>query len=120
MVVLSGTAVIWPILLLYACCAQASDILKNNGFQLCMDNSDIKVTRLNFEFDRSSKSMTFDIAGSSSKTQNVTASMVINAYGQSFTQEFDPCDEETKLDDLCPGTCCSSPLPAASKRQYLS
>lgn len=82
---------------------QAGDVLKNDGFKTCMDNSEIKVQRLNMEFDRGSKTITFDVAGSSSKKQNITAALVIEAYGQEFKNDFNPCDEKTKLDELCPG-----------------
>lgn len=103
MVVLSGSAIIWSLLTLCAGYVEAGDVLKNDGFQPCLDNSDIKVNRLNFEFNRATKTMTFDVAGSSSKMQNITAALVIEAYGQEFKKDFDPCDEETKLDELCPG-----------------
>ncbi|KMU79958.1 hypothetical protein CISG_08117 [Coccidioides immitis RMSCC 3703] len=82
--------------------ALAGDVLKTNGFLTCLDDADIKVERLDISFDRSTNRITFDVAGSSSKEQEVTASLVVNAYGQRFTQEFDPCDEKTKVDQLCP------------------
>ncbi|KAI1931948.1 hypothetical protein LOZ65_000982 [Ophidiomyces ophidiicola] len=82
--------------------ARAGDILKNNGFVTCLDNADIKVDKLNLSFDRSTKFMTFDVAGSSSKEQKVIASLVVTAYGQRFTQDFNPCDEKTKVEQLCP------------------
>ncbi|KAK2798215.1 hypothetical protein FQN50_008913 [Emmonsiellopsis sp. PD_5] len=80
----------------------AGDILKNNGFTTCLDSSDIKVDKVDLSFDRASKTINFDVAGSSKKSQNVTASLVITAYGQEFTQEFNPCDKDTKVDQLCP------------------
>ncbi|EDN07108.1 conserved hypothetical protein [Histoplasma mississippiense (nom. inval.)] len=40
--------------------------------------------------------------GSSSKIQNVTAVLLVEAYGQKITQSFNPCDEATKVDQLCP------------------
>lgn len=86
----------------------AGDVLKANGFVTCMDNADIKVEKLNLSFDRSTKTMTFDVAGSSGKEQKITASLVVNAYGQRFTQDFDPCDNKTKVDQLCPGNALRS------------
>ncbi|PGH19069.1 hypothetical protein AJ79_00103 [Helicocarpus griseus UAMH5409] len=79
-----------------------ADVLKNNGFTTCMDDSEIKVERINLEFDRSTKTFNFDVAGSSKKAQKVTAELVIQAYGQEFTQDFDPCFEGTKVEQLCP------------------
>ncbi|OJD25311.1 hypothetical protein ACJ73_03317 [Blastomyces percursus] len=78
------------------------DILKNNGFTTCLDSSDIKVDRMILEFDRSTNTITFDVAGSSTKIQNVTAELVIEAYGQKITKSFNPCDAGTKVDQLCP------------------
>lgn len=80
----------------------AADILKNNGFTSCLDNSDIKVEKLNLEFNRATNSFVFDAAGSSGRKQNVTASLVIKAYGQEFTQEFDPCDKANYVEQMCP------------------
>ncbi|KKZ60049.1 hypothetical protein EMCG_05172 [[Emmonsia] crescens] len=79
-----------------------ADVLKNKGFTTCLDNSDIKVEKINLTFDRSTNTFNFDVAGSSGKTQNVTAELVIDAYGQKITQSFNPCDEGTKVDQLCP------------------
>jgi hypothetical protein len=83
----------------------ANDVLKTNGYSSCQDNSDIKVERLNIEFDRSTKKLKFDVAGSSAKVQKVKGILVVNAYGREvYRNEFNPCDEKTKLDELCPGT----------------
>ncbi|KAG5289397.1 DUF907 domain-containing protein [Histoplasma ohiense] len=78
------------------------DVLKNNGFTSCLDNSEINVEKINLEFDRTTNDFIFDVAGSSSKIQNVTAVLLVEAYGQKITQSFNPCDEATKVDQLCP------------------
>ncbi|WEW57952.1 hypothetical protein PRK78_003419 [Emydomyces testavorans] len=96
---LASFSLVWVVLCSFA---SAGDVLKNNGFVTCLDNSDIKVDRLNLSFDRSTKMITFDVAGSSAKEQKVMASLVVNAYGQRFTQSFDPCDQKTKVEQLCP------------------
>jgi hypothetical protein len=67
-----------------------------------LDNDDIKVERLELSFDRGSSTVTFDVAGTSGRSQEVTAALVVSAYGQEFEQRFDPCDEETKVEQLCP------------------
>ncbi|KAI4201680.1 MAG: hypothetical protein LQ348_001613 [Seirophora lacunosa] len=80
-----------------------ADILKTSGFTSCLDGSDIKVTNLNVEYDRSKGSVTFDVAGTSAKVQNVTASLTVSAYGkQVYTKDFNPCDAGSRVSQLCP------------------
>lgn len=79
------------------------DILKTNGFSMCSDNSDITVQQLNIEFNRATKKIDFDVAGTSAKSQNVTATMIVTAYGkQVYTKEFNPCDTNNFVAQLCP------------------
>ncbi|KAL8710799.1 MAG: hypothetical protein Q9220_004602 [cf. Caloplaca sp. 1 TL-2023] len=80
-----------------------ADVLKTSGFTSCLDNSAIQVTNLNVQYDRSKGSVTFDVAGTSAKVQNVTASLIVSAYGnQVYTKDFNPCDQDSKVDQLCP------------------
>jgi hypothetical protein len=88
---------------LFGCQVSSNDILKNNGFSTCLNSTDIKIDKVNLSFDRSTKTVSFDVAGTSAKSQKVIASLVISAYGHEFTQEFDPCSEDTKVEQLCPG-----------------
>lgn len=82
----------------------SADILKTSGFTSCLDNSDIKVTNLNVQYDRTKGSVTFDVAGTSAKVQNVTASLIVSAYGKEvYTKNFNPCDDDSKVVQLCPG-----------------
>lgn len=84
-----------------------ADVLRTQGFSSCLDNSTIQVDKLNVEYDRSAGVVTFDVAGTSSKSQNVTASLTVNAYGrQVYKKDFDPCSP--KIDQLCPGMCMMS------------
>lgn len=84
--------------------ALAADVLKTTGFSNCQANSDIKVQKLDIEFDKTTKKITFDVAGSSSKEQKVMATLVVSAYGKEvYRNKFNPCDESTKVPDLCPG-----------------
>lgn len=84
--------------------ARGADILKTSGFSTCLANAEIKVDRLDIQYNRPDKSVTFDVAGSSTKEQNVTASLVVTAYGkQVYQRSFNPCDEATKVNQLCPG-----------------
>lgn len=81
-----------------------TDILKTTGFTTCLDNSTITVTNLNVSYDRVAGAVTFDVAGTSSKRQNVTAALTVTAYGkQVYQKTFNPCDKDTKVDQLCPG-----------------
>ncbi|KAM5445993.1 hypothetical protein MaudCBS49596_006938 [Microsporum audouinii] len=99
---ISLTTVAWTFLSLNAGYTFAADILKNNGFSTCLDNSDIKVQRLDFVLDRAAKSITYDILGTNGKTQNVTVDITIDAYGQIFKQHLDPCQGDTFVAELCP------------------
>ena len=83
----------------------AGSILKTDGYASCADNTDIKVNKLDLEFDKDTKKITFDVAGSSAKSQKVMATLTVNAYGkQVYKNTFNPCDSGTKVDQLCPGT----------------
>ena len=83
--------------------ALANDILKTSGFTTCIDDSAITVEKLNMSFDRALKQIVFDVAGTSAKEQKVMASLSVSAYGKEvYSKEFNPCDEGTKVDQLCP------------------
>lgn len=83
----------------------ANDVLTTTGFTSCMANSDIIVTTLNIRYDRTTQQITFDVAGTSSKVENVTAALYVTAYGkQVYHKTFNPCDESSKVDQLCPGS----------------
>jgi len=84
--------------------ALAGDVLQTNGYSNCQDNSDITVNKLDIKFDRNTKKIKFDIAGVSKKSQKVMATLIVNAYGKEiYKNEFNPCDDATKVDELCPG-----------------
>lgn len=81
-----------------------ADILKTSGFTSCLDDSAITVDRLNIQYDRSRGKVLFDVGGSSTKVQNVTASLIVSAYGKEvYSKDFNPCDEDSKVEQLCPG-----------------
>lgn len=82
----------------------ASDVLKTNGYSSCQEDADIKVNRMDIEFDKATKKVKFDVSGTSMKSQEVMAKLVVNAYGiEVYQNEFDPCKEDTKVPQLCPG-----------------
>jgi hypothetical protein len=82
----------------------ANDVLKTNGYSSCATgNTDIKVNKLNIEFDRTTKKIKFDVSGTNGKEQKIMARLKVNAYGKEvYNKEFDPCEGETKVDQLCP------------------
>jgi hypothetical protein len=81
-----------------------SNIIKANGFSTCLDNPTIKVNNVDIQYDKDDKKVTFDVSGSSSKTQKVKASLIVTAYGkQVYQKDFDPCADDTKVEQLCPG-----------------
>ncbi|KIW05783.1 uncharacterized protein PV09_03638 [Verruconis gallopava] len=80
-----------------------AQILQTDGFSSCGSNSDIQVQKLNISYDNSNKKVTFDVSGTSTKSQEVMAKLTVFAYGQQVYQnEFNPCDSSTKVDQLCP------------------
>lgn len=84
--------------------AFAADVLKTEGFSSCLDNAQIKVNTMDIQYDKTSNLVTFDVAGVSEKEQEVVATLIVSAYGNEvYRREFDPCDEDSKVDQLCPG-----------------
>ncbi|KAF2640194.1 TRP-domain-containing protein [Massarina eburnea CBS 473.64] len=99
------SAMLAPFLLLAAAplAVLAGDVLETTGFSTCLANADVSVTKLNIKFDRTTKQVTFDVSGSSQKEQKIMATLVVNAYGKEvYRNTFDPCDDENRVDKLCP------------------
>ncbi|KAJ5455826.1 uncharacterized protein N7458_004090 [Penicillium daleae] len=83
--------------------ALATDTLSTSGFNLCMQDSDIEVQKLDVSYTKSTKLVVFDVAGTNSKEQNVTATLTVTAYGtQVFAKTFNPCGSEIHVSELCP------------------
>ncbi|KAI0206284.1 TRP-domain-containing protein [Astrocystis sublimbata] len=79
------------------------DLLVTSGFNNCNNNSDITVDNVDIKYNNADKTVTFNVAGTSAKEQNVTAKLTITAVGQDlFTKEFNPCAPATFVDQLCP------------------
>ena len=82
--------------------AIAADILTSSGFANCNPNADIRVNHANITFDRTTGTVYFDVSGTSTKVQNVSAELVVTAYGKEvYNNVFDPCKQQIK--QLCPG-----------------
>lgn len=81
----------------------ATDVLQTTGFSMCNSSSTIEVQKLNITYDRTTEQVIFDVAGTSNKIQNVTATLTVTAYGEKVYQNsFDPCSPSTKVSQLCP------------------
>lgn len=82
----------------------AGGTLSTKGLSSCQTDSEIEIQDLQFTYTRSTKEVVFNVAGTSSKEQNVTASITIYAYGNNiYSKEFDPCSPDYRMDQLCPG-----------------
>jgi len=82
----------------------AAGVLKTNGYSSCQENSDIKVNKMDMEFDKDSKKIKFDVSGSSAKEQKVMAKLIVTAYGKEvYRRDFNPCNPDTEMKELCPG-----------------
>jgi hypothetical protein len=84
--------------------ALAGQVLTTSGFSTCLASSDITVQKLDITYDNDAKTVTFDVAGTSAKSMNVTAVLNVTAYGkQVYQNNFNPCDSTTFVSQLCPG-----------------
>lgn len=80
-------------------------ILQTEGFSTCLPASVITVDQLDVTYNSGSQIVTFDLAGTSTKEEEVIVSLAISAYGnQVYSKSFDPCDPATKVEKMCPGT----------------
>lgn len=100
----------WPLSLrsLAAVCLLASSvvadsILETSGFRNCKSDAAIKVTKVDIQYNNDNKSITFDLAGTSTKQQKVEAFLEVTTYGNSiYSNSFNPCDDATFVKRLCP------------------
>ena len=94
----SGVSWALPLVLLSALPARVlgGDILSTQGYSLCSNNPTIKVEALDIQYDRTTGMVVFNVAGSSSESQNVRANIVVTAYGkQVYQKAFNPCESGT-------------------------
>lgn len=81
-----------------------AEILETNSFSSCEGNASVTVQRVKISYNNENKTVSFDVAGTSSKIQNVTAVLNVTAYGQAiYSNSFDPCSPSTFVQQLCPG-----------------
>jgi hypothetical protein len=88
---------------------QSVDVLTTNGFSLCSTSTDVHVERLDATYDRTSRVLTFDVAGSSQTSQNVSLHLSVSAYSrQVYEKDFNPCD--LGMAQMCPGMLMTCPV----------
>ncbi|KAK9478989.1 TRP-domain-containing protein [Lipomyces japonicus] len=80
----------------------AADVISTNQVYTCDSSAaSIFVNDLSIQYDRQSKNVTFNIQGSSAKSQNVSATLDVTAYGKHlFSYSFDPCAYD--ISQICP------------------
>ncbi|KAK1752410.1 hypothetical protein QBC47DRAFT_424645 [Echria macrotheca] len=79
------------------------EVLETSGFSSCNENATVTVQRVNIKYNNDNKTVSFDVAGTSTKIQNVTATLNVTAYGnQIYSNSFDPCSPGTFVKQLCP------------------
>ncbi|KAL2134884.1 hypothetical protein VTI74DRAFT_10519 [Chaetomium olivicolor] len=89
--------------LLLASGALGVDVLQTVGFSSCNSNASVSVQKVDIKYNNDNKTVSFDVAGTSNKIQNVTAVLNVTAYGQNiYSNSFDPCDQKTFVQQLCP------------------
>lgn len=97
-----GTALL-PLVLLSALPVGVlgGNILSTDGFSTCVNDPTVEVQKLNVTYNKNTRQLVFDVAGASKEAQNVTATMVVSAYGkQIYTKQFSPCDYN--MQEMCP------------------
>jgi len=78
------------------------DIISTNGFSTCLTNGTVEVKNLDVSYNKNTRVINFNVAGESKVQQNVTASLIVSAYGrQVYTKEINPCAEG--MTQMCPG-----------------
>ena len=81
--------------------ASATRLLQSTSLIQCMDNSNFSASLFQVVFTPDNKTLSININGISSISGNVTAEVVVTAYGfQALKEELNPCD--LGLDGLCP------------------
>ncbi|PPJ58238.1 hypothetical protein CBER1_08248 [Cercospora berteroae] len=81
----------------------AADVLSTDGYSLCSTSDDIKVEALDASYDRNTRLITFNVAGSSAREQKVLLHLDVQAYGrQVYETDWDPCSDDKKVEQMCP------------------
>lgn len=83
--------------------ALAGDILKTSSFMDCGSDPSVKVDHINISYNKNTRTVDFDVAGTSNTMQNVSAVLKVTAYGNDvYSKSFNPCERDTLVKQLCP------------------
>lgn len=83
----------------------SNNVLTTDGFSFCTQDPTVNVTQMDINYNRATQKVAFAVAGWSSEVQNVSASIIVTAYGKTvYTRSFDPCENDALIGRLCPGT----------------
>ncbi|KAK6359811.1 hypothetical protein TWF696_000948 [Orbilia brochopaga] len=98
---LSRVSLLSVLALLGSLQVQAADVLSTSGFASCGMDSAIQVRAFNVEYNKDNMTVKFNVAGESKRQQEVTADLVVTAYGREvYRENFDPCEKGISI--LCP------------------
>lgn len=87
----------------------ATDVLQTSGFTNCETDTSIVVNKVDIAYDKTQSVVTFDVSGTSNIEQKVMATLNVTAYGYSvYSNTFNPCDNSTYVEQLCPGKALTS------------
>lgn len=109
----SSSGILLLVALTLARFVHGDQILQTSGFNTCLSGSNMTVQNLKIQYNPDNRTVTFDVAGTSTSVQNVTAKLDVAAYGINvYDRFFNPCSEDTFVKELCPGwseISCSGP-----------
>jgi hypothetical protein len=75
----------------------ATDVLSSSGFQTCGNGTqDVTVSNFQISFDRSTNELTFDVAGDSKVSQDVTGK-TIGLFGAHESYDYGCCIRRDKI-----------------------
>ncbi|KAF7542806.1 hypothetical protein G7Z17_g11254 [Cylindrodendrum hubeiense] len=80
-----------------------SNVLETTGYTDCGSVEGMSVNALDMKYDEGSQMVVFNLAGTSDKQRNVSATLAVVAYGKTvYETEFNPCKLATYIPQLCP------------------
>lgn len=97
----SSLALIITFLATFLPFSSAIRLIESKSLNPCQDNSNFTASLFNVVFTPDNNTLAFDVVGVSSIQGNVTAELMVIAYGfTALKQTLDPCT--MNLDGLCP------------------
>ena len=97
--------------LAFTTASSAERIIQSSSLNSCQDGSNFTATLFNVAFTPDNNTLALDLVGVSSITGNITADILVLAYGfQIVNDSIDPCQQN--LPGLCPMSAGQISLPA--------